>query len=135
MCGSDECFGCLVAKLFLALAALLAALAVMLGAFGAHGLKSRLSPEMLAVFQTAVQYHMWHALGLGLVALAALHWPQRNGLRWAGWLTVVGIILFSGSLYALALTNLKMLGAITPFGGLAFIVAWIVFAFAIWKAN
>ena len=124
-----------MARLFLALAAFLAALAVVFGAFGAHGLKAKLSPEMLAVFQTAVQYHMWHALGLGLVALAALHWPQLNGLRWAGWLMIVGIILFSGSLYALALTNIKMLGAITPFGGLAFIVAWIVFAFAIWKTK
>ena len=124
-----------MARLFLALAAFLAALAVVFGAFGAHGLKAKLSPEMLAVFQTAVQYHMWHALGLGLVALAALHWPQLNGLRWAGLLMIVGIILFSGSLYALALTNIKMLGAITPFGGLAFIVAWIVFAFAIWKTK
>lgn len=135
MCGSDECFGCVVAKSFLALAALLAALAVVLGAFGAHGLKLRLSPDMLAVFQTAVQYHIWHALGLALVALAAIHWPQLNGLRWAGWLMIVGVVLFSGSLYALALTDIKMLGAITPFGGLAFIVAWMVFAFAIWKAD
>lgn len=124
-----------MARVFLTLAALLAALAVMLGAFGAHGLKSKLSPDMLAVFQTAVQYHMWHALGLALVALAAIHWPQLNGLRWAGWSMIVGIILFSGSLYALALTNVKMLGAITPFGGLAFIVAWIVFAVSVWKAD
>ena len=135
MCGSDECFGCIVAKSFLALAGLFAALAVLFGAFGAHGLKSRLSPDMLAVFQTAVQYHIWHALGLGLVALAALHWPQLNGLRWAGWSMIIGIILFSGSLYALALTNIKMLGAITPFGGLAFIVAWLVFAVSVWKAG
>ena len=83
-----------MARVFLTLAALLAALAVVLGAFGAHGLKSKLSPDMLAVFQTAVQYHMWHALGLGLVALAALHWPQLNGLRWAGWSMIVGVVLF-----------------------------------------
>lgn len=89
----------------------------------------------MAVFQTAVQYHMWHALALGLVALAALHWPQLNGLQLAGWLMIVGIILFSGSLYVLALTNMKMLGVITPFGGLAFIVAWIVFAVSVWKAG
>ena len=112
-----------MAKSFLALAALLAALAVALGAFGAHGLKSRLSPEMLAVFQIGVQYHMWHALGVGMVASAALHWPQLNGLRWAAGLMIAGIVLFSGSLYGLALTNMKILGVITPFGGLAFILA------------
>jgi uncharacterized membrane protein YgdD (TMEM256/DUF423 family) len=124
-----------VEKSFLALAAILAGLAVMLGAFGAHGLKSKLSPEMMAVFQTAVQYHMWHALGLGIAALAALHWPQLNGLRWAGWLMVVGVMLFSGSLYALALTSIKSFGAITPMGGLALILAWIVFAVSIWKSS
>ena len=125
----------LTAKTLLALAGLLAALAVLLGAFGAHGLKAKLTPEMLTVYQTAVQYHMWHALGLGLVAFTALHCPQLRGLRCAGWLMIAGIVLFSGSLYALALTNIKMLGAITPFGGLAFIVAWIVFAISVWKAG
>jgi uncharacterized membrane protein YgdD (TMEM256/DUF423 family) len=122
------------AKSFLALAGLFAALAVLLGAFGAHALKGKLAPEMLAVYQTAVQYHMWHALGLAVVALTALHWPERRGLRWAGGLMTAGIMLFSGSLYALALTNIKLLGAITPLGGAAFILAWVVFAVAICKA-
>ena len=124
-----------MAKTFLSIAGVFAALAVLFGAFGAHALKAKLAPEMLAVYQTAVQYHMWHALGLGLVALAALHWPQLNGLRWAGGFMIAGIVLFSGSLYALALTGIKSLGVITPFGGLALIVAWIIFAFVIWKAN
>jgi uncharacterized membrane protein YgdD (TMEM256/DUF423 family) len=116
-------------------AGLLAALAMLLGAFGAHGLKAKITPEMLAVYQTAVQYHMWHALGLAVVGFAVLQWPQANALRWAGGLMILGIFLFSGSLYVLALTNIKMLGAITPFGGLAFIAAWIVFAFSIWKSS
>ncbi len=125
----------MAAKSLLVLAGLFAALAVLLGAFGAHGLKAKLTPEMLAVYQTGVQYHMWHALGLAVIGFAALHWPQANALRWAGWLMIAGIVLFSGSLYALALTNIKILGAITPFGGLAFIVAWLVFAVSVWKSG
>ena len=120
--------------MILSLAGVLAALAVLLGAFGAHGLKAKLTPEMMAVYQTAVQYHMWHALGLAMVGLASLHWPNVGLLRWSGWLMVLGIVLFSGSLYALALTQIKILGAITPFGGLAFIAAWSTFAIAMWKA-
>ena len=125
----------MAAKSLLMTAGLLSALAVLLGAFGAHGLKAKLTPEMLAVYQTGVQYHMWHALGLAIVGVTALHWPRLNALRWAGGLMIVGIVLFSGSLYALALTNIKVFGAITPFGGLAFIVAWLVFAAAMWKAK
>ena len=90
---------------------------------------------MLAVYQTGVQYHMWHAIGLAIAGFAAVQWPQLSGLRWAGGLMIVGIILFSGSLYALALTNIKVFGAITPFGGLAFIAAWIVFAVSVWKSS
>ena len=121
--------------MFLSIAGTLAALAVLLGAFGAHGLKAKLAPEMMAVYQTAVQYHMWHALGLAIIALTLSQWPQQRGLRWAAWLMVLGVVLFSGSLYALALTEIKMLGAITPFGGLAFIIAWIMFAAAMWKSK
>jgi uncharacterized membrane protein YgdD (TMEM256/DUF423 family) len=122
-------------KMFLSLAGVLAALAMLLGAFGAHGLKAKLTPEMMAVYQTAVQYHMWHALGLAMVGLASLHWPDLGLLRWSGWLMVLGIVLFSGSLYVLALTEVKVLGAITPFGGLAFIAAWLTFAVAMWKVR
>ena len=122
-------------KMFLSIAGTLAALAALLGAFGAHGLKAKLAPEMMAVYQTAVQYHMWHALGLAIIALALPQWPHLTLLRWAAWLMVLGVVLFSGSLYALALTEIKMLGAITPFGGLAFIIAWIMFAAAMWKSK
>jgi uncharacterized membrane protein YgdD (TMEM256/DUF423 family) len=124
-----------IGKRFLCSAALLAALAVLLGAFGAHGLKFRLTHEMMAIYQTAVQYHMWHALGLAIVALTLLKWPELNLLSWAASLMVAGIVLFSGSLYALALTQIKLVGAITPFGGVAFIIAWILFAAAIWKTD
>lgn len=124
-----------MAKTFLSIAGALAALAVLLGAFGAHGLKTKLAPDMMAVYQTAVQYHMWHALGLALVGLAAVHWPHLNLLRWSGWLMALGVVLFSGSLYILALTGIKALGAITPFGGLAFIAAWLMFAAAMWTTK
>lgn len=101
-----------------------AALAVALGAFGAHGLKARLSSEMLAVWQTAVQYHAWHALGLLAVGfLSPSIWSKV-----AGGLLAAGIVLFSGSLYALALGAPRFFGAVTPLGGLAFILGWLAFA-------
>ena len=116
-------------KNFLLIGALAGCLGVGLGAFGAHGLRGRLAPEMLAVFETAVRYQLYHALAL--VALAALM-MRLNG--WlvvvAGWCFVAGIVLFSGSLYALALTGNRMLGAITPLGGLAFLVGWAALAAA-----
>jgi uncharacterized membrane protein YgdD (TMEM256/DUF423 family) len=124
-----------MAKSLLSIAALLAALAVLFGAFGAHSLKGKLTPEMLGIYQTAVAYHMWHALGLAIIALAQLLRPQLGLLRWAGYSMLAGIVLFSGSLYAIALTNIKSLGVITPFGGLAFIVAWIVLAVSVWKVT
>jgi len=122
------------ARLFLALGAGLALTAVVVGAFGAHGLKARLTPEFLAVYQTGVQYHLYHALGLLLVGLAFFHLPDTTTLRASGWLMVAGIFLFSGSLYALALTGEKWLGAVAPIGGTAFILAWAAFAAAIVKA-
>jgi uncharacterized membrane protein YgdD (TMEM256/DUF423 family) len=107
-----------------------AALAVALGAFGAHGLKARLSAEMLAVWQTAVHYHAWHALGL--LALGVTGFYLKNPwMSAAGWLLVAGILLFSGSLYALALGAPRVFGAVTPFGGLAFILGWLAFAVGI----
>ena len=110
------------AKVILALGAAFAAAAVLLGAFGAHALKPRLAADALAVYQTAVQYHFWHALGLLAVGLAALH------LAGSVWLLAAGIVLFSGSLYLLALSGQKWFGAVTPFGGGAFILGWIAFA-------
>lgn len=107
--------------------AALAALAVMAGAFGAHALKERLTPDMLTVWETAARYHMYHALALLAVSYAGSRWPTRLAVT-AGWLMVAGIVLFSGSLYAMALTDVRILGAITPFGGLCMIAGWICLA-------
>ena len=117
-------------RLFFGLGALSAFLAVAAGAFGAHALRVRLAPDLLAVFETAARYQMYHALGLVAVAWAAARWP--GGLvEWAGWLFVAGTVLFSGSLYGLALTGVRWLGAITPLGGVAFLVGWLCLALAV----
>jgi len=110
-------------RTFLLIGAFSGFIAVALGAFGAHGLRARLSPEMLAVFETGVRYQMYHTLAILFVAVAAARFDGWivNG---AGWAFTLGILIFSGSLYALALTGVTMLGAITPIGGLAFIVGW-----------
>ena len=120
-----------VSKLFLLLGALAAMVAVMLGAFGAHALRAKLSPDLLAIYGTAVQYHFWHALGLLAIGIVAIHLPASVPLKWAGWLMLAGIIIFSGSLYLLAVTGARWFGAITPFGGTAFIAAWAAFAWAV----
>jgi uncharacterized membrane protein YgdD (TMEM256/DUF423 family) len=122
------------AKLFLVVGSIAALLAVAFGAFGAHALKTRIAPELMPVYRTGVEYHFYHALGLMLVGLAAVHLPESAYLRSAGWAMLAGIVLFSGSLYLLALTGLAWLGAITPFGGTAFIAAWALFAAAVVKA-
>jgi uncharacterized membrane protein YgdD (TMEM256/DUF423 family) len=101
------------------------------GAFGAHGLKARLAPNMLEVWQTAVRYHAWHALGLLAVGLG----PEGPWTGAAGWLLVLGIVLFSGSLYGLALGAPKSLGIVTPIGGLAFLLGWIAFAIGVISAK
>lgn len=113
-------------SLFLFLSAVCAFIGVGMGAFGAHGLKAMLGPEMLAVYKTAVDYQMWHALGLGLIALLRHQTPDSKLLVWAGWMMFSGIILFSGSLYVLAIFNIKWLGMITPFGGMAFLISWLL---------
>jgi len=107
--------------------AVAAALGVGLGAFGAHGLKARVSPEMLAVFETAVRYHLIHALGLLAVGWAAGRWPG-SWTHAAGFLMTCGILVFCGSLYLMTLTGMRWLGAVTPLGGLAFIAAWVSLA-------
>jgi uncharacterized membrane protein YgdD (TMEM256/DUF423 family) len=119
------------AKLFVAIGCIAALLAVAIGAFGAHGLKSRIAPELMPIYKTGVEYHFYHALGLILVGLAALQLPRSPSLRGAGWAMLAGIVLFSGSLYLLSLTGIAWLGAITPFGGIAFIAAWGLFAAAV----
>lgn len=118
------------AKIFVTLGVLAAALGVALGAFGAHALRAKLPPDLLAVYRTGVEYHFYHALGLVLVGLAALHLPDSAPLRAAGWTMLAGIVIFSGSLYLLAVTGVRALGAVTPVGGVAFIAAWALFAWA-----
>ena len=108
-----------------------AMLAVMLGAFGAHGLKDRLTGEMLAVYQTGVQYHFYHSLGLIIIGIIAFHVPASGLMKWSAGIMLAGIILFSGSLYLLAITDLRWLGMITPLGGTAFIISWLLLAMAV----
>ena len=118
-------------RLFAILGCLNAAMAVSLGAFGAHALKARLSTEMLNIYQTAAQYHFYHALGLIAAAFVATLLPDSNLPKWAGWLMSGGIVLFCGSLYLLSLTGTRWLGAVTPLGGVAFIAAWLLLATAL----
>jgi len=122
------------ARLFLTAGGLAALAAVALGAFGAHALKARLSADMLAVWHTGVEYHLYHALGLLAVGLVAQQLPGSGLLKWSGWLMLAGILLFSGSLYALALTGMRSFGAIAPVGGTAFLAAWALFAAAVLRA-
>ncbi|MBA2538901.1 MAG: DUF423 domain-containing protein [Deltaproteobacteria bacterium] len=120
----------------IALGALNAALSVAAGAFGAHGLRDRLEPRALEIFETAARYHMYHALAMVLAGLlAARGGSLAPGARTAGWMFQVGIVVFSGSLYALALTDIKVLGAITPLGGAAFLAGWLWLAYRAWGAR
>lgn len=108
-------------------------LAVGLGAFGAHALKERLSADMMAVYHTGIQYQMFHALALLVVALAYAYAGDSNKVRWAGRLFQLGIVLFSGSLYVLAISGLKWFGAITPLGGVSFLAGWMMLALSLRK--
>jgi len=122
-----------VERFFFALGSVSAFIAVALGAFAAHGLKSRLDAAMLATFETGVRYQMYHALALLAVAWACTRWPG-TAVNASGWLFVAGTVLFSGSLYALSLTGIRWLGAITPVGGIAFLAGWLCLAWTAWKA-
>ena len=113
-------------------ASILLVLAVAIGAFGAHGLKAHLSTEMLQTYKTGVEYHFYHALGLLLIGVLSISFPSSL-LNWSAILLAIGIILFSGSLYVLAITGIKWLGAITPLGGLSFIAGWVLLFVAVWK--
>jgi uncharacterized membrane protein YgdD (TMEM256/DUF423 family) len=121
----------MTARLALVLSSLLLFVAVGAGAFGAHALRVRLGPELLAVWQTAVQYHFWHALGLRAVGVLLRIEPGRRGLAAAGWLLVAGVALFSGSLYLMALTGARALGMVTPVGGVVLLAAWATLAAAL----
>ena len=118
-------------RLFLAMGCVSAAVSVVLGAFAAHGLRARLVPDMLSTFEIGVRYQMYHALALLAVGILA---PRASSptLALAGWLFVAGTLVFSGSLYALAVTGQRWLGAVTPFGGAAFIAGWLVLAWAVY---
>ncbi|HEX9704417.1 MAG TPA: DUF423 domain-containing protein [Gemmatimonadales bacterium] len=119
-------------RLFTVLGSASAFLAVLAGAFGAHTLRSRIPPDLLAVFETAARYHMYHALALFAVAWAATQWPTTL-VRAAGWLFVAGTVVFSGSLYVLSFTGARWLGAVTPLGGLCFLGGWLALAIAVWR--
>lgn len=121
-----------MSRIIIILSAALMALAVALGAFGAHALKTHLSSEMLHTWETGVKYHFYHALGLLLIGILAVYAPSVY-LKWSAILLCAGVVLFSGSLYALSLSGIKILGAITPLGGLSFIAGWILLILAVWK--
>lgn len=121
-------------RLFFVLGSVSAGLAVALGAFGAHALKARLAPDMLVVYEVGVRYQLAHALALLAVAWACTRWPGA-AVSASGWLFVAGTLLFSGSLYALALSGMRGLGAITPIGGAAWIIGWACLAWGVWSGS
>ena len=122
-----------MARLFVTFGAFAGLLAVAFGAFGAHALRGRLDEQARAVFETAVQYHFYHSLALLAVGLLAVNAPEATLLRSSGWLFLIGLLIFSGSLYLLSMTGVKWLGAVTPVGGLAFIAGWACLTAFGWK--
>ena len=116
------------ARTFLLLGCVSAMVAVAFGAFGAHALEGRLGPERVATWETAARYHFYHSLGLLVVGLIGMQIAESARLRWAGWLMFTGILLFSGSLYVLSASGISYLGAVAPFGGAAFLLAWLLLA-------
>jgi uncharacterized membrane protein YgdD (TMEM256/DUF423 family) len=118
-------------RFFFAAGAVAAFVGVALGAFGAHSLRERLTPDMLNIFEVGVRYQMYHALGLLAVSWAMARWPEKN-LGPAGWAFIAGIVIFSGTLYLLSMTGARWLGAITPLGGIAFLIGW---AILIWSVG
>jgi uncharacterized membrane protein YgdD (TMEM256/DUF423 family) len=123
----------MMSKIFIILGSLNAFLAVALGAFGAHGLQSKLNEQMLATYQTGVKYHMMHALGLILIGIISRWTSDSLLINWSGWFICAGIVLFSGSLYLLSISGIRWLGAVTPLGGLSFLAGWLLLAMAAFK--
>ncbi len=122
--------GIRIMKVFIILGALNAFLSVALGAFGAHGLEKMVEPKYLETWNTGVQYQMFHAGGLLIIGVLLSKLPGNALLSWSGWFMLIGIIIFSGSLYVLVLTKIGVLGAITPIGGVSFLVAWVLLIIA-----
>lgn len=122
-----------MAKTFWVLGCMFGMTAVAAGAFGAHALRARLPADLLAVFETGARYQMYHALALLAVAWAVERWPSGAAVA-AGWAFVAGTVVFSGSLYVLALSGVRWLGAVTPLGGVAFLAGWALLAWAAWRA-
>ncbi|MFK2825666.1 DUF423 domain-containing protein [Bacillus sp. B190/17] len=120
-------------KLFIILGAINAFLSVALGAFGAHGLEGKVEPRYLDIWKTGVHYQMFHAAGMILVGILIGQVQVSSLLNWSGWMMLVGTIIFSGSLYALTLSGVKVLGAITPIGGVAFLAGWVLLVLAAMK--
>ena len=123
-----------LSRTFMVLGSVSAMIAVAAGAFGAHALRERLSPNLLAAFETGARYQMYHALALLAVAWAADRWGGVL-VAWSGWLFVAGTVVFSGSLYLLALTGQRMFGAVTPVGGAAFLAGWLALAVGVWRST
>ena len=121
-------------KRFAAVGAVFGFTGVALGAFGAHALSRRLTADLLDIFEVGVRYHMYHALAIVAVGLTAARWPGSR-INLAGWMFVAGILIFSGSLYLLALTQTRWWGAVTPIGGAAFMAGWAMLAWHIWRAE
>ncbi len=121
-----------MSKAILMTASVFLVLAVVIGAFGSHALKPRLSEELMQVYKTGVEYHFYHALGLLLVGVLSVYMPS-NLLNWSALFLAMGILIFSGSLYVLAITGIRWIGAITPIGGLSFIAGWVLLFVAVWK--
>lgn len=120
-------------RIFFIIGSLSAFMGVAAGAFGAHGLKGKLSPEMLTIFEVGVRYQMYHAFALVATAWALSKWPSTL-VTAGGWLFVIGTLIFSGSLFLLSMSGVKWLGAVTPIGGLAFLAGWLCLAVGAWKA-
>ncbi|NOX36237.1 MAG: DUF423 domain-containing protein [Calditrichaeota bacterium] len=118
-------------RIFIFLGGLNATIAIALGAFGAHALKGRLSAELFQTFETGTRYHLIHALGLILVGIL-YHWLERNGwIGVAGWIMLLGIVLFSGSLYLITFSGVRAWGAVAPLGGISFMISWLLIAIAV----
>lgn len=122
-------------QLVLIASAIFGLLGVALGAFGAHGLKKILSSDMLTIWHTAVEYQFYHTFAIALTGVLMLLLPQATLLRFSALAFMIGTVIFSGSLYTLALTNIRWLGAITPIGGVALIIGWFLLAYSLWKTS